>query len=145
MHKIKFIGTAAALSIFITGCSTTSPTVAKVEKPTVVKPKKIIQQKEEPILKRKVAIARFGNEAQYGKSALFGVNNDYNAEKQATDILSAKLANSGKFILLERNDIDLLNKEINTIIKNRCRLFNCWFCYRIWEKKYVRYRGVFSF
>ena len=105
------------ISIFITaifsGCSTTTPTIVKVEKPTKIQPQ-IIMKKEEPNLKRKVAIARFGNEAQYGKSALFGINNNYNAEKQATDILSAKLASSGKFILLERNDIDKINKETNT-------------------------------
>ncbi|MFA5234566.1 MAG: CsgG/HfaB family protein [Sulfurimonas sp.] len=75
---------------------------------------KVLSQSQEPELKRKVAIARFGNEAQYGKSALFGINSNYVAEKQATDILSAKLAQSGKFILLERSDIDTVNKEINT-------------------------------
>ena len=105
------------ISIFATalfsGCATTTPTIVKVEKPTKIQPQ-IVMKKEEPKLKRKVAIARFGNEAQYGKSALFGINNNYNAEKQATDILSAKLASSGKFILLERNDIDKINKETNT-------------------------------
>jgi curli biogenesis system outer membrane secretion channel CsgG len=105
------------MSIFTTalfsGCTTTTPTIVKVEKQTKIQPQVIIR-KEEPKLKRKVAIARFGNEAQYGKSALFGINNNYNAEKQATDILSAKLASSGKFILLERNDIDKINNENNT-------------------------------
>ncbi len=105
------------LSTFITaiftGCAVTTPTVIKVEKPTKLQPQ-ILEKKALPKLKRKVAIARFGNEAQYGKSALFGLNNNYNAEKQATDILSAKLAQSGKFILLERNDIDKIDKETNT-------------------------------
>lgn len=101
------------VTIIFSGCVTTSPTIVNVEKPTIVQPKLIVK-KEEPILKRKVAIARFGNEAEYGKSALFGVNNGYNAEKQATDILSAKLAKSGKFILLERNDIDKINNELST-------------------------------
>lgn len=66
-----------------------------------------------PSLKRKVAIARFANEAQYGKSNLFGVNTDYNAQKQATDIFSAQLVQSGNFILLERDDLGLLEKEIS--------------------------------
>jgi curli biogenesis system outer membrane secretion channel CsgG len=100
-------------TVLFTGCATTPPIIVKIEQPTKVQPQ-IIMKKEEPKLKRKVAIARFGNEAQYGKSALFGINNNYNAEKQATDILSAKLASSGKFILLERNDIDKINKETNT-------------------------------
>lgn len=93
-------------------CGTTTPTIVHIEQQTVL-PKHTDVKIETPILKRKVAIARFGNEAQYGKSNLFGMTNNYNAEKQATDILSAKLVNSGKFILLERSDIDLINKEIN--------------------------------
>jgi len=100
-------------TVILTGCATTTPTVVNVEEPTASQPK-IVEQKQEPVLKRKVAIARFGNEAQYGKSALFGINNDYNAEKQATDILSAKLTQSGKFILLERSDLDKINKETTT-------------------------------
>jgi curli biogenesis system outer membrane secretion channel CsgG len=105
--------TISLMAVIFSGCATTTPTVVKVEKPTVVQPK-IVLRKEEPVLKRKVAIARFGNEAQYGKSALFGLNNNYSIEKQATDILSAKLANSGKFILLERSDLDKINNEIKT-------------------------------
>lgn len=100
-------------TVLLTGCATTTPTVVSVEKPTSAQPK-IVEQKQEPVLKRKVAIARFGNEAQYGKSALFGINNEYNAEKQATDILSAKLTQSGKFILLERSDLDKITKEATT-------------------------------
>ena len=111
--KIKSFVSIFSVVIFLSGCATSTPTVVKVEKPTKVQPQ-IIMKKDEPKLKRKVAIARFGNEAQYGKSALFGVNNNYNAEKQATDILSAKLAQSGKFILLERNDLDQINNEIDT-------------------------------
>jgi curli biogenesis system outer membrane secretion channel CsgG len=111
MKKYQLVISIIVASSILTGCATTSPNVVKVEKPTVVKPKLVVKN-EEPSLKRKVAIARFGNEAQYGKSKLFGVDNSYVAEKQATDVLSAKLANSGKFILLERNDINLINKEV---------------------------------
>ncbi|MCP4971210.1 MAG: curli production assembly protein CsgG [Arcobacter sp.] len=111
MRKYTLIAISVLVSIFITGCATSSNKIVKVEKPTIEKPKLIIK-KEEPLLKRKVAITRFSNEAQYGKSKLFGLNNNYVAEKQATDILSAKLANSGKFILLERDDINIVNNEI---------------------------------
>lgn len=113
-HKIntKFFVTAFLLSLVVSGCSTTTPTIVKVIKPTIAKPE--ISTIRVPVLKRKVAIARFGNEAQYGNSTLFGSTGGYVAEKQATDILSAKLTNSGKFILLERSDINLVNKEIDT-------------------------------
>lgn len=107
-HMLKSI----PLIVLFNGCVTTSQEIVKINKPTLEKPNTSTIQEAEPLLKRKVAIARFGNEAQYGKSALFGLNSDYNAEKQATDVLSAKLANSGKFILLERNDFDKIEKEI---------------------------------
>lgn len=113
MKKNNGIVLSALATALFSGCATTTPLIVKVEQPTKAQPQ-IIMKKEEPKLKRKVAIARFGNEAQYGKSALFGINNNYNAEKQATDILSAKLARSGEFILLERNDIDKINNETNT-------------------------------
>ena len=61
-------------------------------------------------IKRKVAIGRFSNETQYGKGIFYDKENDPMG-KQAMDILSAKLAQSGKFILLERSDLDLLVKE----------------------------------
>ena len=64
-------------------------------------------------LKRKVAIGRFTNETQYGKGIFYDRENDP-MRKQAMDILSSKLAASGKFILLERDDLDVLVKEAGT-------------------------------
>ena len=61
-------------------------------------------------LKRKVAIARFSNETQYAKGAFYDKENDP-MSKQASDILSTKLANSGKFIMLERSDLDSVIAE----------------------------------
>lgn len=58
-------------------------------------------------LKRKVAIGRFTNETQYGKGIFYDRENDP-MRKQAMDILSSKLAASGKFILLERDDLDVI-------------------------------------
>ncbi len=56
------------------------------------------------VLKRKVAIGRFSNETQYAKGLFYDKNNDP-VGKQALDILSAKLASSGKFLLLESGSI----------------------------------------
>ena len=62
-------------------------------------------------LKRKVAIARFTNETSYGRSFL--VDSDLNPiGKQALDILSKKLLDTGKFILLERADMEKINVEL---------------------------------
>ena len=59
---------------------------------------------------RKVAIGRFTNETQYAKGLFYDKENDP-MRKQALDILSSKLAASGKFILLERDDLDVLVAE----------------------------------
>ncbi len=67
-------------------------------------------QQEDRTIKRKVAIGRFTNETQYAKGLFYDKDNDP-MRKQALDILSAKLAASGKFILLEREDLDVLEAE----------------------------------
>ena len=62
------------------------------------------------VIKRKVAIGRFSNETQYAKGIFYDKENDPMG-KQALDILSAKLAASGKFLLLERSDLATLLEE----------------------------------
>lgn len=61
-------------------------------------------------LKRTVAIGRFSNETSYAKGAFYDRDNDP-MKKQVMDILSTKLTVSGKFILLEREDLELVEKE----------------------------------
>ena len=69
-----------------------------------------IYAQNERTIKRKVAIGRFSNETQYAKGMFYDKANDP-MRKQALDILSSKLASTGKFILLEREDLDVLVKE----------------------------------
>jgi curli biogenesis system outer membrane secretion channel CsgG len=73
--------------------------------------KVLTQEAPERFLKRKVAISRFSNETKYGQSFLIDENND-RIGKQAMDILSAKLAATDKFVLLERADFEKINKEL---------------------------------
>ena len=73
-------------------------------------------QDEQRTIKRKVAIGRFSNETQYAKGLFYDKDNDP-MRKQALDILSSKLASSGKFILLEREDLDLLVAEAGEDMK----------------------------
>ena len=83
--------------------------------------RKVVEVETEPtsqsetarMLKRKVAIGRFSNETQYAKGLFYDKENDPMG-KQALDILSTRLAASGKFILLERNDISQLLDEANS-------------------------------
>lgn len=67
-------------------------------------------QDEGMVLKRKVAIGRFSNETQYAKGIFYDKDNDPMG-KQALDILSSKLASSGKFLLVERSDLAALLEE----------------------------------
>lgn len=62
-------------------------------------------------LKRKVAIARFTNETKYGQSFFLDDKND-RIGKQAVDILSNKLMETEKFILLERADLEVIQSEL---------------------------------
>ena len=73
-------------------------------------------QDEQRTIKRKVAIGRFSNETQYAQGLFYAKDNDP-MRKQALDILSSKLASSGKFILLEREDLDLLVAEAGEDMK----------------------------
>ena len=69
------------------------------------------------VIKRKVAIGRFSNETQYAKGIFYDKENDP-MRKQALDILSAKLAASGKFLLLERDDLASLLEEAEKIVSS---------------------------
>ena len=76
----------------------------------VVEPTVQAVQDDGMALKRKVAIGRFSNETQYAKGIFYDRENDPMG-KQALDILSSKLASSGKFLLLERSDLATLLEE----------------------------------
>lgn len=101
----KYLSGLAIISIAVVSC-TTHQKVVKVE--TQIQEVK----KEERSLKRKVAIARFTNETQYAKGIFYDKNNNNPVEKQAADILATKLSASGKFLLLERQDLDKILEEV---------------------------------
>ncbi|CBL46270.1 Curli production assembly/transport component CsgG [gamma proteobacterium HdN1] len=103
-------GTSLAVALAIAGCATvTKPTVntMPVTQPQV---SPTLQQADFKGLKRKVAIARFSNETTAGASFLLDGKGD-RVGKQASDILAARLAETGKFILLERADLDKIKDE----------------------------------
>jgi len=107
---ISFIITAL---LFIScSRSTTKVKVAPIEEPQISK--SLIQSETTRTLKRKVAIARFSNETKYGKGFFtqYDENNDP-LGKQAMDILSTRLVETEKFIMLERSDLNQINKELS--------------------------------
>ena len=100
------------LIIFSVSTSIAQKKVVSTKKDVPVQSKTIDPAKSERTLKRKVAIGRFSNETQYSKSIFYDKENDP-VGSQAMDVLSAKLAASEKFILLERSDIEQIMKEVN--------------------------------
>ena len=102
------------LTTLLSSCATiTKPEVRVIkEKPKISKTIQKTNLSHQKGLKRKVAIARFTNETKYGQSFFIDKNND-RIGKQAVDILSSKLVETGKFILLERADLDKITKELN--------------------------------
>ncbi|CAN5311364.1 hypothetical protein BH10PSE4_BH10PSE4_17030 [soil metagenome] len=62
------------------------------------------------VLKRKIAIGRFSNTTRYGKALLLDAEKDPLAD-QAADMLTARLVDSGKFIVFDRSDLDGLQRE----------------------------------
>jgi curli biogenesis system outer membrane secretion channel CsgG len=105
-----FIGLAMALS----GCAIVhKDEVQPVDQEPIIS--KTITKRVESVprgLKHKVAIARFSNETKYGQSFFLDANDD-RIGKQGVDILSAKLMATQKFIILERADLDKIQRELN--------------------------------
>ncbi|QOP40280.1 CsgG/HfaB family protein [Sulfurimonas marina] len=102
------------LSLLLGGCATMQKTktheTPQSTQPVVSKSLQVDNMQPKG-LKRKVAIGRFTNETKYGQSFFIDKNND-KIGKQAMDILSAKLFQSGKFIMLERADLAKIEKEL---------------------------------
>jgi curli biogenesis system outer membrane secretion channel CsgG len=104
----RFACLLVSLAAFTPICVPAKPEPIKVDNSPAVSPS---LQSHSRGLKRKVAIARFTNETNYGRSFLF--DKDTNPiGKQAVDILSKKLLDTDKFILLERADIEKVNAEL---------------------------------
>jgi curli biogenesis system outer membrane secretion channel CsgG len=78
----------------------------------VIAPQAVQEPAQAPalLLKRKIAIGRFSNSTRYGKALLLDPEHDPLAD-QAADILTARLVDSGKFIVFERSDIDVIGRE----------------------------------
>lgn len=68
---------------------------------------------QDKVLKRKVAIGRFSNETQYSKSVFYNKDTDPMG-RQASDILATRLRETGKFLMIERQDYDKIVGELNT-------------------------------
>jgi len=104
----------ALLGALLSGCATVSEKPVPVEAP-VSRGKQVAAQSaaQAPAghrYKTKIAIARFTNESNYGRSLLTDQDMD-RIGKQAGDMLMSRLVLSGKFLVLERPDLAKLERE----------------------------------
>ena len=102
------------LGVLVSACATVSERPAPVEAP-VSRGRQIASQSaaQAPAghrYKTKIAIARFSNESNYGRSLLTDQDLD-RIGKQAGDMLMSRLVLSGKFLVLERPDAAKLQRE----------------------------------
>jgi len=103
-----------AIAFTMTGCATVSQPPVPLESP-VPKDRQIAAQASLAVpaskrYKTKVSIARFTNETSYGRSLMYDADLDV-IGKQASDMLTSRLIASGKFVVLERPDIQKVAKE----------------------------------
>lgn len=99
----------AAFAASLAGCATT-PSAPKAVAPPVTAAPAPVPVADAKVLKRKVAIGRFTNETRYGKALLTADQIDP-LGRQTSDMLSARLVESGKFLIFERPDLNLLQNE----------------------------------
>jgi curli biogenesis system outer membrane secretion channel CsgG len=100
--------------LLIAGCATVSEKKEAVEAPVSeakqVEAQEQISVPETKAYKMKIAIGRFTNETNYGRSLV--IDQDFNRiGKQASDMLSSRLTNSGNFLVFERSDLEKIKKE----------------------------------
>jgi len=110
MHRLR----VALAGLLLSACATVSERPVPVESP-VSRGKQIAAQSaaQAPAAHRyktKIAIARFTNESNYGRSLLTDQDLD-RIGKQAGDMLMSRLVLSGKFLVLERPDAAKLERE----------------------------------
>ncbi len=118
MKILKLNGVLASLLI-LGGCATmkdqniNSPesVSTQVEVNKNISPSILAAKNQKKSLKRKVAIGRFTNETSYGQSFFIDKNSN-RIGKQAMDILSAKLFETDRFIMIERADLVQIEKEL---------------------------------
>jgi len=105
---------AGGIALLLTACATPSQRPTMVESPVPQSAQVAAQQARQapaaPRYKRKVAIGRFTNETNYGRSLLNDAELD-RIGKQASDMLASRLVLSGQFIVLERPDLTKVQRE----------------------------------
>ncbi len=109
----RLIGAALIISVSW-GCATTEGQ-PRIEEMKMSQDEALEAQKSalvplEKFFKRKIAIGRFSNESRYGRGLLVDADLDP-LGKQAADVLSSQLTQTGRFLVFERPDIEKIERE----------------------------------
>lgn len=100
--------------LFLAACATVSEKPVPLESPVPAREQRAAQaEAEAPRAKRyktKIAIGRFTNETNYGRSLMTDEEFE-RIGKQASDMLASRLIASGRFLVLERPDLSKVSRE----------------------------------
>lgn len=111
MHKFLTSSAMATTALLLVACATVEAQPERVVVESVVSQPAISEAlPEAPVLKRRIALARFSNSTNYGKGLLFDGENDPLAN-QASDMLVQRLIETGMFLVFERSNLDELSFE----------------------------------
>lgn len=103
-----------ATSLTLAGCATVSKPPVVQEAPATraaqVQAQQAAAVPAAPVLKRKIAIARFTNETRYGRTFQTDGANDP-LGKQVSDMLATRLTDSQRFLVFERPDLNKVLAE----------------------------------
>src|SRR4051812_48362790 len=108
----KLFSVILAGSLVLVGCTTPANPPTAVQVPSAIIEAQKQAQLAPPAVKnfkRKIALGRFTNETRYGKALLSGDLDPLG--RQTGDMLSARLVESGRFIVLERPDVAAVKAE----------------------------------
>ena len=93
----------------LASCATPAP-APQVSEPAALAPSAVAPPAPAHVLKRKIAVGRFTNETMYGKALLAPGEADP-LGRQTSDMLSTALVKTGKFLVFERPDLNLIMGE----------------------------------
>jgi len=114
MIRFNYLLFFVLICTVISGCtSATRSAINTLPSPQNPQISKTIAEEQKRSLKRIVSIARFTDETKRG-GGLFVEGNGIRLAKQASDILSARLVESEKFILTEKLEADSISTDENS-------------------------------
>jgi len=115
-------GLFLTIMLIAQGCATVSseiePQESQIPRLKQQTAQKGISTPSQKTYKRKIAIIRFTNETNYGRSLLLDENLD-RIGKKTSDMLASRLIQSGRFLVFERTDLaKLLTEQKNSSVAN---------------------------